>query len=460
MTLSRLILEIIRDNPTEVWTTSILRFEALKRNIPLSYEYAKKILQRFAERGILVRQTRGKYIFSPQRDNLSHSKGQKGTKLRGMSHSNIACSELKNSESKCDKGTCHNSEGYIPLFRRMLAALTFEDMKKRTVSPQDFIRGPYVTKIGNPETKRRYFYRLVKIGVLEKKSRGKYKVNVDLARRLMEEGTWVGVSKDVTPPLIVERDKPSLITVSHHFRIKKAIPLTDEEFGKIAKYFWSKDPVKDYVNGVLIETYPSGEGDRSHGLKINTFGAIFHITYSYKKRLAKVMIYPKRKEVWTWAYYAEQLFGKEFVNRALKIGISSHFGLNLSEITKVLYEGEEIRAVINFSDFGSSGDFEIEGASEEGSRLAEGLIIDKLKTVGKIVDEYEVLKKELDEMSLTLNFIESKRDYSLKELKERLDKVEEAVGEIKDHVVQHTRFINLFLKSYGVGSSEGVEGYA
>ena len=447
MSISRAVLGILRENPNIAWTPKSLQYEALKRDIPLSYENAKKILQRYG-----TRISRGQYIFSPKRDTLSHSRGQKGTKLRGMSHSIGSNVELNSLAHKWDKGTCLISEGSIPLFRRMLAVLTGESMRSRTISPRDFWEGAYLKGIGDKGTKRRYIYRLKKLGVLQRIGRGKYRVNVDLARELMEEGTPLGVH--VRNEGTDVRKGDNLITISHHFRIKKPIPLREEELGIISKYLWSKEPVKDYVNGIYLEAYPTGERDRSHGLKIKTLGATFHITYSYKKGIAKVMIYPKRKEM--WEFYAEKLFGKEFVDRAIRIGISSHFGFNLDEISKVLWEGEEIKITINKSDFGSSGDLEFEGVSEEGGELAKKLIENKLELVGKIVDEYEILRRRLDEISANL-YLQSSKDVD--ELREKIKELEKDVREIKDHVVLHTRFINLMLKDYPNFGGE-VEGYA
>ncbi|ADD08877.1 hypothetical protein [Candidatus Aciduliprofundum boonei] len=448
MSISKAVLGILRNNPNATWTPKTLQYEALKRDIPLSYENAKKILQRYGSRV-----SRGQYIFSIQRDSMLHSRGQKGTNFRGMLHLSRESVELRNSENRCNKGTCYKSEGYIPLFRRMLAVLTGESMRSRTISPQDFLRGPYLYGIGNAETKRIYFYRLRDLGVLQRIGRGRYKVNVDRARELMEEGTPLGVHvrKEGTDV----RKGDNLITISHHFRIKKPIPIREDELGIISKYLWSKEPIKDYVNGIYLEAYPTGERDRSHGLKIKTLGATFYITYSYKKGIAKVMIYPKRKEV--WEFYAEKLFGKEFVDRAIRIGISSHFGFNLDEISKVLWEGEEIKITINKSDFGSSGDLEFEGVSEEGGELAKKLIENKLELVGKIVDEYEILRRRLDEISANLYFQQSSKDVD--ELREKIKELERNVREIKDHVVLHTRFINLMLKDYPNFGGE-VEGYA
>ncbi len=71
MSISRVVLGILRDNPQMIFTPKSLQYEALKRDIPLSYENAKKILQRY---GSLI--SRGQYIFSSQGDRLSHSKGQ------------------------------------------------------------------------------------------------------------------------------------------------------------------------------------------------------------------------------------------------------------------------------------------------------------------------------------------------------------------------------------------------
>ena len=451
MSISRAVLGIIRDNPNVIWTPKTLQYEALKMEIPLSYENAKKILQRFWKRGLLSHGARGEYIFSPKRDTMLERKGQKGTKLRGMLELVRSSVEHAPLENKSNKGTCYNSEGYVPLFRRMLAVMTGEQMRSRVVSLRDFMKGIYLHGIGNERTKMVYFYRLRDLGVLQRIGRGKYRVNVDRARELMEEGTPLGVHvrKEGT------KGDTSLITISHHFRIKKPIPLKEDELGIISKYLWTKEPVRDYVNGIYLEAYPTSERDRSHGVKINTLGATFHITYSYKKGIAKVMIYPKRKEM--WEFYAEKLFGKEFVDRAIRIGISSHFGFNLDEIKNVLWEGEEIKITLNKSDFGSSGDLEFEGVSEEGGELAKKLIESKLELVGKVVDEYEILRKRLDEIYANLYFQQSSKDVD--ELREKIKELEKDVREIKDHVVLHTRFINLMLKDYPNFGGE-VEGYA
>ena len=296
MSISRAVLGILRNNPNTTWTPKSLQYEALKRDIPLSYENAKKILQRYGSRI-----PRGQYIFSLQMDRLSHSKGQKGTNFRDISHFIGNSVELAPLENKCDKGTHHISEGYIPIFKRMLAVLTGENMRRRIVSPRDFTKGTYLNGIGNEGTKKIYFYRLRDLGVLQKIGRSKYRVNVDKARELMDEGTPLGVHVRKDGANLTEGDK-SLITISHYFRIKKPIPLREEELGIISKYLWSKEPIRDYVNGVYLEAYPTPERDRSHGVKIKTPGATFHITYSYKKGIAKVMIYPKRKEM--WEFYA------------------------------------------------------------------------------------------------------------------------------------------------------------
>ncbi|EDY36546.1 hypothetical protein ABOONEI_536 [Aciduliprofundum boonei T469] len=453
MSISRAVLDILRDNSQMIFTPKTLQYEALRRDIPLSYENAKKILQRYGSRV-----SRGQYIFSFQRDRLSHSMGQKGTNFRGMSHSIGSNVELNSLAHKWDKGTCLISEGSIPLFRRMLAVLTGESMRRKTLSPRDFWEGAYLKGIGNKGTKRRYIYRLKKLGVLQRIGRGKYRVNVDRARELMEEGAPLGVvSQKGTKGTNLTKGTSGegLITISHHFRIKKPIPIREDELGIISKYLWSKEPIKDYVNGIYLEAYPTGERDRSHGVKIKTLGATFYITYSYKKGIAKVMIYPKRKEV--WEFYAEKLFGREFVDRAIRIGISSHFGFNLDEISKVLWEGEEIKITINKSDFGSSGDLEFEGVSEEGGELAKKLIESKLKAVGEVVDTFENVRKMLIEMEGRLHLIE--KNVGNEDLEKRIESLEKDVEEIKDHVVLHTRFINLMLKDYPNFSGE-VEGYA
>ena len=183
MSISKAVLGILRENPNLTWTPKTLQYEALRRDIPLSYENAKKILQRYSSRI-----SRGQYIFSYQRDTLSHLKGQKGTKLRGMSHSIGSNVELNSLAHKWDKGTCLISGGSIPLFRRMLAVLTGESMRRKTISPRDFYEGSYLKGIGDKGTKRRYIYRLRNLGVLQRIGRGKYRVNVDRARELMEEG--------------------------------------------------------------------------------------------------------------------------------------------------------------------------------------------------------------------------------------------------------------------------------
>ena len=451
-TVSKAILELLRDTPNVTYTPQLLRYEALKRDIFITYENAKKILQRFARRGIVQRVGRGQYIFSGQRDTMSHSKGQKGTKLRGMSHSSRASTEQGEFEDECDKGTYHSLRGEPSLFKRMLAVLSSESMRRKTVTPRDFTKGPYLHNIGNAETKRRYFYRLVKMGVLQYYGRGRYHVNVDLVRELLE-GTALGVKKveEVTTPS-GERDR--LITISHHFRVKKAIPLTDEELDRIFEYFWKADETETHINGIKVKIYPTGSGDRSHAIKMVTVGAIFHVTLSYKKKLAKVMIYPKWREAWT--FYAEAIFGKKFVERAIRIGISSHFGFNLSEIKKVLYEGEEIKVMINRSDFGSSGDLEFEGVTEEGAELAKKLLETKLEAVGEVVDVFETVKRRLAEIEARLYFMDKTTD--IEDLKKRIETLENTIAEIKDHVVLHTRYINLVMKS--MDPNGGVEGYA
>ncbi len=446
MSISKAVLRILRENPQIIFTPKSLQYEALRRDIPLSYENAKKILQRYGSRI-----SRGQYIFSPKRDSMLELKGQKGTNFRGMLELSGSNLQQRNLAIKSNKGTCYNSKGYVPLFRSMLAVMTGESMKSRVVSLRDFMKGPYLQGIGNERTKMVYFYRLRNLGVLQRIGRGRYRVNVDRARELMEEGIPLGVVSQKGTNLI---KGDNLITISHHFRIKKPIPLREEELGIVSRYLWSKEPIKDYLNGIYLEAYPTGERDRSHGVKIKTLGATFHITYSYKKGIAKVMIYPKRKEV--WEFYAEKLFGKEFVDRAIRIGISSHFGFNLDEISKVLWEGEEIKITLNKSDFGSSGDLEFEGVSEEGGELAKKLIENKLELVGKIVDEYEILKRRLDEISANL-YLQSSKDVD--ELREKIRELEKDVREIKDHVVLHTRFINLMLKDYPNFGGE-VEGYA
>ncbi len=461
MTLSGEVLELIRRNLDMVWTASILRHEAQKRGIYIEKEYAKKLLQRLAKKGFLVRRARGQYIFSPERDTLSHSKGQKGTKSRGMSHLRKTAIEQGISSNKCDKGTCHVSEEGPSLFRRMIAVLTNQKFRKILVSPRDFTHGPYLKGIGSSETKRRYFYRLEKMGVLKKVRRGRYRVDVDLALKIIEEGTPLRVQNVTNTPFPSERDT-SLITVSHHFRVKKAIPLKEEEFERISKYLWSRDPVKDYINGVYLEATPTSDRDRSHGVKIKTHGAVFHVTYSYKKGIAKVMIYPSKGDSWTYA--AGGLFGNEFVKRAVRIGISSHFALNLDEIKNVIFEGEEIKVTVNRSDFGASGDVEFEGVSKEGAELAHALLEKKLRNTGEIVDECEVLKRRLDEISMKMDTTFARKD-NVDELAKRLDEIEHDVNEIKDHVMQHTRYLNLKLAAehhtYDFSqNSSSTEGYA
>ena len=460
MTLSGEVLELIRRNSGKVWTASILRYEAQKRGIYIEKEYAKKLLQRLAKKGVLVRSARGKYIFSPQRDILSHLKGQKGTKSRGMSHLKKTAIEQGNSSNKCDKGTCHVSEEGPSLYRRMIAVLTNQKFRKILVSPRDFTLGPYLKGIGTPETKRRYFYRLEKMGILKKVRRGRYRVDVDLALKIIEEGTPLRVHNMTNTHFPSEGDT-SLITVSHHFRVKKAIPLKEEEFERISKYLWSRDPMKDYINGVYLEATPTSDRDRSHGVKIKTHGAVFHVTYSYKKGIAKVMIYPSKGDSWTYA--AEGLFGNEFVKRAVRIGISSHFAMNLDEIKNVIFEGDEIKVTVNRSDFGASGDVEFEGVSKEGAELARGLIERKLSDAGEIVDQYEVLKRRLDEIYMKVHTAFAGKD-NVDELAKRLDELEHDVKEIKDHVMQHTRYLNLKLAAEYVHdfsqNSSSTEGYA
>ncbi len=442
MSISRAVLGILRENPNIAWTPKSLQYEALKRDIPLSYENAKKILQRYGSRV-----SRGQYIFSLIGDKRNHLRGQKGTGSRGRNHS-IESKDLDNSPSKKGHSKGFFSEKSFPI-RRQVFFIFWNNKKPLTIKDVYFLVKDYRGYVNyrTVQSAINYFNRM---GILGKKKRGVYFIkNLDLARFYFDyeiEGTPLGYRN--------QRDEDRLITVSHHFRIKKPIPLREDELGIISKYLWSKEPIKDYVNGIYLEAYPTGERDRSHGLKIKTLGATFHITYSYKKGIAKVMIYPKRKEV--WEFYAEKLFGKEFVDRAIRIGISSHFGFNLDEISKVLWEGEEIKITINKSDFGSSGDLEFEGVSEEGGELAKKLIENKLELVGKIVDEYEVLRRRLDEISANL-YLQSSKDVD--ELREKIRELEKDVREIKDHVVLHTRFINLMLKDYPNFSGE-VEGYA
>ena len=280
----------------------------------------------------------------------------------------------------------------------------------------------------------------------------------------MEEGTPLRV-ENVTSPS-PRGDNTSLITVSHHFRINRAIPLSEKELDVIRKYILIRKPWKIYINGMYIEIDPTTERDRSHGVKIKTRGATFHVTYSYKKGIAKVMIYPKSRE--GWVYYAQQIFGDEFVRRAIRIGISAHLGFNKDEITKVLWEGEEIKVTINWSDFGSSGDVEFEGVSEDGAKLARKILESKLKAVGEVVDAFESVKKMIAEIEVGL-YKRERRD-NIEDLNKRITKLEKVIEEIKDHVVLHTRYINLVMRDFEnqhsgeqfhkQNDSSEVEGYA
>ncbi len=442
MTFTKGVIRIIRDNPQMIFTPKILQYEALKRDIPITYENAKKILQRFAQRGIVQRLERGQYIFSPKGDTLSQSKGQKGTNLRGVSLSPESRIAQAGASDERDMGTYHISENEIPLFRRMLAVCTSEKLKYRTISPKDFVKGIYLRGIGNPETKRRYFYRLKEMGVFVRVSRGRYRVDVELARNLIEG----------TPPGVNHSDeKRDIIVVSHHFRIKKAIPLEKEEYERVAKYLWSRDIIKDYVNGVYLEVYPTGSGDRSHGVSIRTLGATFHVTYSYRKHLAKVMIYPRNRE--SWPQYATAIFGESFTRRAIKIGISSHLGFNLGEISQILYQGDNIRVTFNRSDFGSSGDLEFEDVSQDTASYIKMRVLGKVESIAREADVLEGIRRAIDEITVRLHMLESERT--------ELDELKNEIGKIREHMIEHSRALTLLLKGMGSwGGDEGVEGYA
>ncbi len=446
-TVSRAILGLIRDNPQMIFTPKALQYEALKRNIPLSYEYAKKLLQRYAKRGILRYLERGQYIFSPGGDKRNHSKGQKGTLSRGSNHFKES-KEITTSATK--KG---HSKGFFseksPPIRRQVFFIFYNNKRPFTVREvYSYVR----------DSRGNVSYRTVQsainyfksMGILGRKHRGLYFIkDWDLARSYVAyelegvKGTPLGVEKST-----------DLIVVPHHFRIKKAVPLTKEEFSAIEPCIWFTEPDTVFINGMAVDVIPTGEGDRSHGLKIKAPGATYHVTYSYKKDLAKVMIYPERGN--SWITSAERLFGMKFIERAIRIGISAHFALNLDEIKKVLFEGDEIKVTINKSDFGASGDLEFEGVTDEGAELAKKLLETKLEAVGEVVDVFESVKRRLAEIEARLYFMDKTSD--IEYLKKRLETLENTIAEIKDHVVLHTRYINLVMKS--MSPAGGVEGYA
>ena len=454
MTLTELILCTMRDlghsaTPTEVY--GMIFSKAWDEGYVLKKGTVKRIMYRLYQRGQLGKEDHH-YFFIPEGDRLSYSRGQKGTDLRGMSHLSRARKGQGIFENKWDKGTSPILERDTPLFTRMLAALTSEKLGNKHISPRDFIRGPYLQGIGNPETKRRYFSRLVKYGVLKRAKRGKYMVNRERALKLLEEGRPLRVQN---VPMSESKEGDRLITVSHHFRIKKAIPLEEEERAAIEKYLWITEPMWDVINGMLVQAQPTSKRDRSHGVKLVTLGATFYITRSWKKGITKVMIYPMTNSGDDWVQVAKRIFGKSFVDRAIKIGISSHFGLNLDELSKVLYEGEEIKVTVNKSDFGASGDLEFEGVTEDGAKLARQILETKLEAVGEVVDAFESVKKMIAEMELRIHKME--KGYDIEDLKKRIGALEDMMEEIKDHVVLHTKYINLVMKNASEG---GVEGYA
>ncbi len=435
MSLTRGVIRIIRDNSQMIFTPKLLQYEALKRDIPLSYENAKKILQRLYRRGFLNRISRGEYIFSPKGDKRNHSKGQKGTNLRGRNHFK---ENEENTSSTLKKGHFKGffSKKSFPIRRQVFFIFWNNKRPFR-------IRDVYLLM---EDTREDLNYRSIQsainyfmnLGILGRKGRGTYFIkDWELAKSYVDyelEGTPLGGRNQ-------REDLPNLITVSHHFRIKKPIPLTEEEFSIIARYLWSKDPIKDYVNGVYLEAYPTGEGDRSHGVKIITKGATFHITYSYKKNIAKVMIYPKGKE--SWGFYAERLFGKDFLERAVRIGISSHFALNLDEIKKVIYEGDEIKVTINKSDFGASGDLELEDVSPEGAEY----FLKKIWGYAEEVDILESLSRKIDEVYTRIYYLEKATDTgTIKKLEEDIEILKGEIKDIKAHIIQHSRAFDLILK--------------
>ncbi|XOB63837.1 hypothetical protein ACMC56_16725 (plasmid) [Campylobacterota bacterium DY0563] len=144
-----------------------------------------------------------------------------------------------------------------------------------------------------------------RMGILERRRRGVYFIgNWDLARSYFEcevEGTPPG---DVDHP----HSSREIITVRHHFRIRRAVPLTREEFQRVSRYIWSREPVVEYVNGVYIEARPTGDGGQEPWARLITPGATFHITYSYRKGQAKVMIYRRGRGSWT--HDASTIFGE------------------------------------------------------------------------------------------------------------------------------------------------------
>ena len=133
MSLTRAILNILRDSPQMIFTPKTLQYEALKRDIPLSYENAKKALQRLYKRGYIERISRGQYIFSSKRDKRNHSKGQKGTLLRGRNHSKEN-EEITNSPSEKGHFKGFFSKKSFPI-RRQVFFIFWNNKRPFTFNP-------------------------------------------------------------------------------------------------------------------------------------------------------------------------------------------------------------------------------------------------------------------------------------------------------------------------------------
>ena len=207
MSISKAVLGILRENPQMIFTPKSLQYEALRRDIPLSYENAKKILQRYGSRI-----SRGQYIFSLIGDKRNHLKGQKGTDSKGRNHS-IESDDLDNSPSKKGHKKGFFSEKSFPI-RRQVFFIFWNNKKPLTIKDVCFLVKDYRGYVNyrTVQSAINYFNRM---GILGKKKRGVYFIkNLDLARFYFDyeiEGTPLGDRN--------QRDEDGLITVSHHFRI-------------------------------------------------------------------------------------------------------------------------------------------------------------------------------------------------------------------------------------------------
>ena len=419
----------------------------------------KRILYRLWRRDEISRPSRGLYFFKSKGDSINHSRGQKGTDIRGINH----FKESKDNSvftskrgQKNDLNGINHSQKKASIFPRV-CAIFFNCPKV------EFTIKKIHNRLGKNENYRtvqsaiNYFIRR---GIVKRVRRGIYKLaDRDLALAYLERDTPKGPSIPLAGTI-------PLPTLKYTAPKIKGVIVPRDIFERVIN-----QPPK--IDPLLMISSPR-EGDRARQWKIETE----QVKIMIPEKTLKATIYIKGPE---WKSDLVELFGGWIIIELQGKKWMTEAAINMKELLQfntMKARVGDIKVSVDQSIFGDDYDLEFQGeVGDVNTAILHTLIgpaayADRISELKK---DIQYIGKEVIEMSSELAMLKmsnnttvlekklQEMDEQLQEFSKKLKgldrKIEVVAGGIVK-VIEQTKIPTLAAENQDEKISEGVEGYA